>query len=125
MHLHCMTGCDTNSGFYGKGKMSVYGQVAKSLVARRQLARCGDTRALEEVMVEEDMSSMTTTRVARAMAKYREMEENEEQIIHPSPSRCRQPTPTLPPRQLLGVSSAPPVPEATPLATRTWLGAGG
>jgi hypothetical protein len=24
VQLHCMTGCDANSGFYGKGKKSVY-----------------------------------------------------------------------------------------------------
>jgi len=28
IQLHCMTGCDANSGFYGKGKMSLYAKVA-------------------------------------------------------------------------------------------------
>jgi len=44
-----MTGCDANSGFYGNGKKSVYDQVAKSHVARRQLSRCLE---LEEEVVE-------------------------------------------------------------------------
>ena len=52
VQLHCMTGCDANSGFYGKGKMSLYVKVAKSPVARRQLSRCGDDIAMEEDVVE-------------------------------------------------------------------------
>jgi len=43
-----MTGCDSNSSFYGKGKKSVYDQVAKSPVAQRQLLRCGDDLHLKE-----------------------------------------------------------------------------
>lgn len=35
VQLHCITGCDANSGFYGMGKSSVYYKVAKSPVARR------------------------------------------------------------------------------------------
>ena len=35
VQLHCITGCDANSGFYGKGKSSVYDKVAKSSVARQ------------------------------------------------------------------------------------------
>ena len=42
-----------NSGFYGKGKKSVYDQVAKSPVARRQLSRCGESLDLEEEVVEQ------------------------------------------------------------------------
>jgi len=53
VQLHCMTGCDANSGFYGKGKQSVYDQVAKSPRARRQLSRCGDTLEIDEEVVEE------------------------------------------------------------------------
>ena len=53
VQLHCMTGCDANSGFYGKGKMSLYVKVTKSPVARRQLSRCGDDLAMEEDVVEE------------------------------------------------------------------------
>ena len=40
VQLHCMTGCDANSGFYGKGKKSVYDQVAKIPGAQWQLSRC-------------------------------------------------------------------------------------
>ena len=59
----CMTGCDANSGFYGKGKKSVYDQVAKSHVARRPLSLCGESFDLEKDVVEQlfefthDMSS--------------------------------------------------------------------
>ncbi|KAK1880410.1 U3 small nucleolar RNA-associated protein 10 [Dissostichus eleginoides] len=53
VQLHCMTGCDANSGFYGKGKKSVYDQVAKSPVARQQLSRCGDNLALTEEVLEQ------------------------------------------------------------------------
>ena len=35
VQLHCMTGCDANSSFYGKGKKSVYDHVVKSPVAHR------------------------------------------------------------------------------------------
>ena len=35
VQLHCFTGCDANSGIYGKGKSSVYDKMAKSPVARR------------------------------------------------------------------------------------------
>ena len=49
----CMTGCDANSGFYGKGKKSVYDQGSKSPVARRQLSRCGESIELEEEVVEQ------------------------------------------------------------------------
>ena len=38
VQLHCMTGCDANSGFYGKGKTLVYDQVVKNPVARRHLS---------------------------------------------------------------------------------------
>lgn len=53
VQLHCITGCDANSGFYGKGKSSVYDKVTKSPVTRRQLLRCGDSLDLEEEVVEE------------------------------------------------------------------------
>ena len=48
-----MTGCDANSGFYGRGKKLVYGQVAKNPVARRQLSWCGEILYLEEEVVEQ------------------------------------------------------------------------
>ena len=53
MQLHCMTGCDANSGFYGQGKKLVYDQVAKNHVARRQLSWCGEGLDLEEEDEEE------------------------------------------------------------------------
>ena len=53
LQLHCMTGCDANSGFYGKGKKLVYDRVAKSPVAQQQLSRCGDSIDLEEEVLEE------------------------------------------------------------------------
>ncbi len=53
VQLHCMTVYDANSGFYGKGKKSVYDQVAESPVARRQLSQCGDSLDHEEDVVEE------------------------------------------------------------------------
>ena len=58
VQLHCFTGCDANSGIYGKGKSSVYDKVAKSPVARRQLSHCGDTLDLGE-KVEEELFKFT------------------------------------------------------------------
>ena len=37
---HCMTGYIANSGGYGKGKKSLYDQMAKSPVVCRQLSQC-------------------------------------------------------------------------------------
>ena len=53
VQLHYMTGCDDNSGFYGKGKKSLYDRVTKSHVALQQLSRCGDSLDVEEDMLEE------------------------------------------------------------------------
>eukprot|EP00745_Piridium_sociabile_P040935 TRINITY_DN7979_c0_g1_i3.p1 TRINITY_DN7979_c0_g1~~TRINITY_DN7979_c0_g1_i3.p1 ORF type:complete len:449 (-),score=103.89 TRINITY_DN7979_c0_g1_i3:362-1708(-) len=53
VQLHCMTGCDANSGFFGKGKKSVYDRVVKSPVSRQQLLRCGDSLHLEEEVLED------------------------------------------------------------------------
>ena len=53
VQIHCFTGCDANSGFYGKGKSSVYEKVAKSSLARQQLSRCGDSLHLEEEIEQE------------------------------------------------------------------------
>ena len=53
MQLHCMTGCDANSGFYGKVKKLVNDQVAKSYVARRLLSQCGDSLDPQEEVLEE------------------------------------------------------------------------
>ena len=51
--LHCLTGCDANSGFYGKGKLSVYDKVAKSARARKQLSKCGNSLVIKEEAIEE------------------------------------------------------------------------
>ena len=51
--LHCLTGCDANSGLYGKGKLSVYDKVAKSAEAREQLSKCGNSFDIEEEEIEE------------------------------------------------------------------------
>ncbi|KAL8605116.1 hypothetical protein ACOMHN_018917 [Nucella lapillus] len=48
VQLHCMTGCDANSGFFGKGKNSVYDRVAKSPSAQQQLLQCGNSLDLDE-----------------------------------------------------------------------------
>ena len=53
VQLHCMTGCDANSGFYGKGKKLVYDQVVKNPVARQQLSWCEESLDLEEEEVEQ------------------------------------------------------------------------
>ena len=53
VQLHCMTGCDANSSFYGKVKTLVNNQVAKNPVARRQLSWCGESLDLEEEVVEQ------------------------------------------------------------------------
>ena len=50
---HCMTGCDANLGGYGKGKKSVYDQMAKSPVVCRQFSRCWDSLDLKEGVAEE------------------------------------------------------------------------
>lgn len=53
VQLHCVTGCDANSSFHGKGKKSIYDKVEKSPVARWQLSRCGESLDLEEDVLEE------------------------------------------------------------------------
>ena len=53
VQLHCFTGCDANSGFYGNSMSSVYDKVAKSPVAQQELSQCRDSLDLEEEVVEE------------------------------------------------------------------------
>ena len=53
VQLHCITGCDANSGLYGKAKSSLYDKVAKSPIAQQQLSQCGECLDLEEEVVEE------------------------------------------------------------------------
>ena len=69
---HCFTGCDANSGIYGKGKSSVYDKVAKSPVARRQLSHCGDTLDLgEEELLKFTRHVMYGDKNSRTMAETR------------------------------------------------------
>ena len=65
------------------------------------------------------ISRQCNSRAEARASKWKRMK-NKSFIRLPS-SRCRYPRPTLPPRQLFGVSDAPPVPEAPPLATRDLL----
>ena len=51
--LHCLTGCDANSGFFGKGKLSVYDKVARSAEARELLSKSGNSLDIEEEAIEE------------------------------------------------------------------------
>ena len=51
--LHCLTGCDANSGFFGKGKLSVYDKVARSAEAWELLSKCGNSLDIEEEAIEE------------------------------------------------------------------------
>ena len=53
VQLLCMTGCDANSGFYGKGKMSIYDRVVKSSDARQLLLHCGDSLDLKEEVLDD------------------------------------------------------------------------
>ena len=48
-----MAECHANSGFYDKGKLSVYDKVAKSAEARQQLSKCGNSLDIEEEAIEE------------------------------------------------------------------------
>ena len=50
--LHCFTGCNANSGFYGKGKVAIYNKVAKSPVAQQQISLCGNSLDLESLMTQ-------------------------------------------------------------------------
>ena len=52
IQLHCMTGCDANSGFYSKGKLSIFEQFAKSPHARQQLSRCANSLELDDEVLE-------------------------------------------------------------------------
>ena len=52
IQLHCMTGCDANSGVYGKGKLSVFEQVAKSPRGRHQLSQCDNSLKLDDKVLE-------------------------------------------------------------------------
>ena len=51
-----MTGCDANSGFYGKGKGMLFDKVNSSDRAKQQLQHCGSAKEIEEIDVQELMS---------------------------------------------------------------------
>ena len=99
VQLHCMTGCDANSGFYGKGKKSIYDRVVKSSLAKRQLSRCGDSLDIEEEVIEElfqftrhviygDRKS-TTMAEARSV-KWKTMKKNSFILLPPDADSLRQ-----------------------------------
>ena len=50
---HCMSCCDANSSFYGKGKKLMYDRVMKSPVTRQQLSQCANSLDLDEEALEE------------------------------------------------------------------------
>ena len=43
-----MTGCDSNSCFYGHGKLSLFERMAKSAEARSLLLKCGESLQLSD-----------------------------------------------------------------------------
>lgn len=49
---HSLTGCDANSGFYGKDKLSVDDKIARSAKARGQLSKCGNSLETEDETIE-------------------------------------------------------------------------
>ena len=46
--FHVMTGCDSNSCFYGHGKLSLFERMAKSAEARSLLLKCGESLQLSD-----------------------------------------------------------------------------
>ena len=50
--LHCLTGCNANSRFYGKGKLSVYDKVSRSAEAQERLSKYGNSLDIEEAIEE-------------------------------------------------------------------------
>ena len=54
--LHTMTGCDANSGFYGKGKGMLFDKVNSSDRAKQQLQHCGLDKEIDEKDLQELMS---------------------------------------------------------------------
>ena len=84
----CMTGCDANSGFYGKRKKS-----CKSPVARRQLSPCRESLDLEEEVVTRHViygdNKSSTIAEARA-AKWKRMKNKLFIRFPPDADRIRQ-----------------------------------
>ena len=58
--LHCLTGCDANSGFYGKCKLSVYDKVAKSAEAREHCQSVEIPLTLKRKQLRSCFSSLAT-----------------------------------------------------------------
>ena len=124
--------CDANSGFYGKGKSTVYSKVAKSSVAQRQLSQCGNSLDLEEDVVEElNLSShnilnygdkKSGTMAESHTAKWKKMKKKSFVRLPPDADSLRQHCLRA---NYYSISSAPPLSEVSPLATRAWLGTGG
>ena len=54
--LHVMSGCDQVSGFFGKGKSTMFNKIKKSTRAKEQLEHCGEDEELEEECVQELLS---------------------------------------------------------------------
>ena len=113
VQLHCMTGCDAAQACTAKVR-------SRRITCDRWLiSRCRESLGPEEEVVDQlfefirhviygdNKSSFMLRPVPRSGRERRE-------IIRPYSSRSRQPMQTLPPRQLLGVSNAPLVPEAPP-----------
>ena len=127
VQLHCFTGCDANSGFYGKGKTSLYDKVAKSSSAWQQLSRCGGSLYLEEE-VEQQLFAFTrqviyedkksNTMAEACASKWKTMKRKSFIRLPPdADSLCQH--------CLRADLSAPPHTEAPPLTTWSWLGVGG
>ena len=50
--FHVMTGCDTNSCFYGHGKTLLYEKMVKNLETCRLLLKCGESLPLNDDVLE-------------------------------------------------------------------------
>ena len=54
--LHIITGCDSTSAFFGKGKRNIFKKVCKSERARLQLKYCGKELEIKEESIQQLMS---------------------------------------------------------------------
>ena len=99
VQFHCFTGCDGNSGFYGKGKKSLYQLVEKSPVAKRLLMHCGDSLNMAEDVIE-DLFQFTrhiiygdnksTTMAESHAAKWKQMKNKTFLRLPPDADSLRQ-----------------------------------
>ena len=53
--MHCMTGCDANSGFFGNGKKKTFEKFENSESAWRQLMQCGECLEIDEEVIQDLM----------------------------------------------------------------------